>query len=81
MKLHILTHPFWYADSNGNIRERLEEFIRHAQNERYHSIKDNLRDLEEIITEEVNVITLDQILAHLDQTKWNMSFWEEESVD
>lgn len=51
-KLHILTHPFWYADSNGNIRERLEEFIRHAQNERYHSIKDNLRDLEEIITEE-----------------------------
>lgn len=48
-KLHILTHPFWYSEANGQIRGRLEDFIRNAVMERYYNVKDNLRDLEDII--------------------------------
>ncbi len=51
-KLHILTHPFWYAEGVGNIRERLDGFMRQAVKERYHQVNDNFTDLERIIVEE-----------------------------
>lgn len=51
--LHILTHAFWYAESEqGGVREKLLEFILHANAERYYWQKENFRDLDEFITEE-----------------------------
>lgn len=48
-KLHILTHPFWYAQNKGNIKERVKGFIQEANIERYNQMKDNIRDIEDII--------------------------------
>ncbi len=48
-KLHILTHSFWYSDRDGTIDERLMEFINNARIERYYSLRNNIRDLDEII--------------------------------
>lgn len=49
--LHLLTHAFWYAESEwGGVRERLLEFILHANLERYYWQKENFRDLDEFIT-------------------------------
>ncbi len=50
-KLHILTHPFWYAENNKDIKMSVSEFIKAANRERYNQIKDNIRDLEDIIKE------------------------------
>lgn len=50
-KLHILTHSFWYSDENETINEKLVKFIDKAKIERYYSLKDNIRDLDEIINE------------------------------
>lgn len=50
-KLHILTHPFWYSEEKGDIKERLSEFIKGANRERYYHMKDNIRDIEEIVME------------------------------
>lgn len=50
-KLHILTHSFWYSDKNETIDEKLVKFIDEAKMERYFSLKDNIRDLDEIINE------------------------------
>lgn len=50
-KLHILTHPFWYAEAKGDIKERVSGFIKDANSERYYQMKDNIRDIEEIIME------------------------------
>lgn len=50
-KLHILTHPFWYADNRGDIKGRISEFIKDADRERYYQMKDNIRDIEEIVKE------------------------------
>lgn len=48
-KLHILTHPFWYAENKGDIKERVSGFIREANRDRYYQMKDNIRDIEEIV--------------------------------
>lgn len=50
-KLHILTHPFWYAENSGDIKERVSRFIKNANTERYYQMKDNIRDIEEIVME------------------------------
>lgn len=50
-RLHILTHPFWYEEEYGNIKERVSRFIKDANKERYYNLKDNLRDLDQIINE------------------------------
>ncbi len=50
-KLHILTHSFWYSDEKETIDKKLLEFIDKAKMERYLSLKDNIRDLDEIINE------------------------------
>lgn len=51
-RLHILTHPFWYADKDEAMKEKLLHFIKKAEFERYRSLKDNFRDLDEVIEEE-----------------------------
>ena len=51
-RLHILTHPFWYSDKDEAMKEKLLHFIKEAEFERYRSLKDNFRDLDEVIEEE-----------------------------
>lgn len=48
-KLHILTHPFWYEENKGDMKERVSGFIKEANKERYYQMKDNIRDIEEIV--------------------------------
>lgn len=48
-KLHLLTHPFWYSKNQEGIRNKLLKFIRSANRDRYLSLKDNFRDLQEFI--------------------------------
>lgn len=48
-KLHILTHPFWYSDTTETIKDKVSSFIENASKERYHQMRDNIRDLEEIL--------------------------------
>lgn len=48
-KLHLLIHPFWYSKNQEGIRNKLLKFIRSANRERYLSLKDNFRDLQEFI--------------------------------
>lgn len=48
-KLHILTHPFWYGTQKQGTREKLLDFIRKASKERYSSVDENFRNLEEFI--------------------------------
>ena len=48
-KLHILTHPFWYAEDNGDIKDKVSEFINDANRERYYQMRDNIKDIEEIV--------------------------------
>lgn len=48
-RLHILTHPFWYHDEPKQMRDILLEFCNAAAAQRYMSLKDNLRDLEQAL--------------------------------
>lgn len=48
-RLHILTHPFWYHDEPKQMRDILLEFCNGAAAQRYMSLKDNLRDLEQAL--------------------------------
>lgn len=50
-KLHILTHAFWYNESEKTAREALMDFIDIARKERYMSLSENVRDLSEFVQE------------------------------
>lgn len=50
-RLHILTHPFWYSAKSETINKKLMDFINKAKVERYYHLKDNIRDLNELIDE------------------------------
>ncbi len=49
-KLHILTHPIWYAHSEKNLRDVLQAYIYAAIPERYALVKDNFTNLQEVIS-------------------------------
>lgn len=49
-RIHILTHPIWYTQDEEDIAMRLEDFLQGAISERYENMKENIRDLESIIT-------------------------------
>ena len=51
-KLHILTHPFWYADKEYSMKQHVGAFISSANGERYESMKENIRDIDQIISKE-----------------------------
>lgn len=51
-RLHILTHAFWYRDEEQDIRMTLEAFINDANSERYEVLRDNITNLDEILSEE-----------------------------
>lgn len=48
-KLHILTHPFWYAEEEEETGKKLEQFLKEAYIERYISLSSNFRNLEEYV--------------------------------
>lgn len=49
-KLHILTHPIWYSEDVLSMRDTLDKFIRNAEVDRYNALKENIRDVDEVIT-------------------------------
>ena len=51
-KLHILTHHFWYADKEYSMKQHVGAFISSANGERYESMKENIRDIDQIISKE-----------------------------
>lgn len=50
-KLHILTHPFWYANQESDIHATVEQFVNRANRERYNTFRDNITRLEDIMKE------------------------------
>ncbi|WP_206460016.1 hypothetical protein [Anaerovorax sp. IOR16] len=48
-KLHILTHPIWYDINETSMKECLKEFVSRASIERYETLVDNIRDLNEVL--------------------------------
>lgn len=51
-KLHILTHPVWYAETEETTKEKLVKFISSANNQRYQNMDNNFRDLSEFVLPE-----------------------------
>lgn len=51
-RLHILTHAFWYSEKDETMKEKLIDFMDRAKKDRYYHLKDNIRDIEEIISED-----------------------------
>lgn len=45
-RLHILTHPFWYRETEISLAGRLREFIDSGTGDRYELMKENITDLE-----------------------------------
>lgn len=45
-RLHILTHPIWYGDTDRSLAETLTAFCLDAARNRYNSLLENVRDLE-----------------------------------
>jgi len=50
-RLHILTHPFWYGDTEADIHHTVSEFVNGANRERYNIFKGNIARLEELMGE------------------------------
>ena len=51
-RLHILTHAFWYHDTEEDISQTVGDFIRIASRERYARMMENITDLPSILREE-----------------------------
>ena len=51
-RLHILTHAFWYHETDETISETVRSFVRSAVPERYRQMADNIRDLSSVLKEE-----------------------------
>lgn len=47
-RLHILTHPFWYASVNGNLQSRIKSFIDQAKEDRRIHVFGNISNPEQI---------------------------------
>lgn len=48
-RLHILTHPFWYDNEELILRQSIVNFLDSAEDGRKDSLRDNIRDFEEIM--------------------------------
>lgn len=48
-RIHILTHPFWYHETEENIQETVSDFINNGNYARYQSMEQNITDLESIM--------------------------------
>ena len=50
--LHILTHAFWYNESEISIHDSVKAFVNDGNRQRYFSMKSNITDLETIMRED-----------------------------
>lgn len=48
-RLHILTHAFWYHDSEIDLKDTLNKFIYKARQERYETLSENFSNLNEAL--------------------------------
>ena len=51
-KLHILTHAFWYEERSMSGCEIIKDFVNSANSERYNQMKDNIKNIDEFMTQE-----------------------------
>lgn len=51
-RLHILTHAFWYHETEKDLTQTAGDFIRLANRERYRQMAENITDMESILKEE-----------------------------
>ena len=51
-RLHILTHAFWYGDTQKETKTILLDFIKSGAMQRYDSLNENFRNLNEFISAE-----------------------------
>lgn len=51
-RLHILTHPFWYFEEEQTLGNTVSGFINSANQQRYWQMKNNITDLQTIMTQE-----------------------------
>ena len=51
-KFQILVHPFWYADEEMEIRDRIECFVNGANKERWGYLDENISSLSDIMPKE-----------------------------
>lgn len=51
-RLHILSHPIWYNEKERSVKQCLEEFVSSARSQRYKTLDDNIRDLDQIMLSE-----------------------------
>lgn len=51
-RLHILTHAFWYHETEEDITQTVGNFIRSANRERYCQMAENITDITSILKEE-----------------------------
>ena len=49
-RFQILTHPFWYSEENRSLEQSIFEFVNHANLERYYLQRENIRDLDAIMS-------------------------------
>lgn len=52
-RLHILTHAFWYNETEEDIHSSVSKFINDGNNHRYQTMKENITDLASIMAERV----------------------------
>lgn len=48
-RLHILTHPFWYNETEEELHDSVLDFVYRGNMERYHALDSNITDLAKII--------------------------------
>ena len=50
--IQIVTHPFWYGESQGEFKALLLKFAKAGGSERYDALCDNIKDFETVIKKE-----------------------------
>lgn len=51
-RLHILTHAFWYSEQEKSIHDSVSGYVNSANMERYLAYKNNISDMDSIMTKE-----------------------------
>lgn len=51
-RLHVLTHPFWYDEKEQSATDALKKFCTGRAEQCYDDLRDNMRDVEELLRKE-----------------------------
>lgn len=47
--IQLLTHPFWYRNTNNDLKDIIRSYVCSANIERYNKLSDNFRDLSDVL--------------------------------